>query len=424
MKQITALFPKYENYKDSGVSWLGAVPSKWDIYKLGNCLQSVSEKNHGELQLLSITREQGVIRRDLDSAVNHNFIPDDLSNYKLIKKGQFGINKMKAWQGSYGISNYTGIVSPAYYIFSFKKIINYHFFNIAIRSQQYISSFLAASDGVRIGQWDLSKIRMKAIPFILPSLQEQTAIANFLDQKTAQIDKAIAIKEQQITRLKEYQQIIIQKAVTQGLNPNAPMKDSGIEWIGKIPEHWEVKKLKFILKLQNIKVISSQSNLKYIGMECIDSYTGILNDIYSEAEGQANYFKQNQILFGKLRPYLAKVFKANFEGLCSTEFLVYNCMSIYYADYYAYLLRSSKFIKLIDSSTYGTKMPRASSDFIGNQLILIPSLEEQKQIVNYIETESHKIEQAIALQQAQIEKLKEYKTTLINSAVTGKIKVV
>ena len=248
MESITST-PKYDQYIDSGYEWIGEIPLHWDLVKLGSCLSPVSVKNCSELPLLSITREQGVIERDVDDQEsNHNFIPDDLSGYKKLEKGQFGMNKMKAWQGSYGVSKFTGIVSPAYFVFDFTKAINPEFFNWAIRSKLYISFFGSASDGVRIGQWDLSKTRMKVIPFVLPSEEEQSLIANFLDKKATQINDAIAIKEQQINLLKERKQIIIQQAVTQGLDPNVPMKDSGVDWIGKIPAHWEVKRLKYLGK--------------------------------------------------------------------------------------------------------------------------------------------------------------------------------
>ncbi len=195
---------RYDSYKDSGVAWLGEVPEHWEISSLGKILLPVSEKNRPDLPLLSITRELGVIERDIeDQESNHNFIPDDLSNYKVLKKGQFGMNKMKAWQGSYGVSNFTGIVSPAYYIFNFIKAINPQFFHWAIRSKVYISFFGSASDGVRIGKWDLSKSRMKSIPFVIPSNEEQTAIAQYLDEKTAKIDRAIELEQQQIKLLKE-----------------------------------------------------------------------------------------------------------------------------------------------------------------------------------------------------------------------------
>jgi len=201
--------------KDSGVEWIGQVPDHWEVSSLGKMLLPVSEKNKPNLPLLSITRELGVIERDVeDQESNHNFIPDDLSNYKVLKEGQFGMNKMKAWQGSYGISRFTGIVSPAYYIFDFIKSVNPRFFHWAIRSKIYISFFGSASDGVRIGQWDLSKSRMKSIPFIIPSYTEQVQIADYLDQQAVKIDQAIALKTAHIEKLKEYKSVLINDVVT------------------------------------------------------------------------------------------------------------------------------------------------------------------------------------------------------------------
>ena len=201
--------------KDSGVEWIGQVPEHWEVSSLGKMLLPVSEKNKPNLPLLSITRELGVIERDVeDQESNHNFIPDDLSNYKVLKEGQFGMNKMKAWQGSYGVSRFTGIVSPAYYIFDFIKSVNSRFFHWAIRSKIYISFFGSASDGVRIGQWDLSKSRMKSIPFIIPSYTEQVQIADYLDQQAVKIDQAIALKTAHIEKLKEYKSVLINDVVT------------------------------------------------------------------------------------------------------------------------------------------------------------------------------------------------------------------
>lgn len=415
---------RYESYKDSGVEWLGEVPSHWEISSLGKILLSVSEKNRPDLPLLSITRELGVIERDTENQdSNHNFIPDDLSNYKILKKGQFGMNKMKAWQGSYGVSDFTGIVSPAYYIFDFIKSINPQFFHWAIRSKIYVSFFGSASDGVRIGQWDLSKSRMKSIPFIIPSNDEQQKIAQFLDDKTAKIDQAVDLAEKQIALLKEYKQILIQNAVTRGLNPDVLLKDSGVEWIGQVPEHWGVKKLKFVLTLSNKKEESKNSNKRYIGMENIESFTGKINDIPLIAEGIANSFYKDEILFGKLRPYLAKSYLADFDGICSTEFLVYRSTKVLNNRFALNIFLSYGFIDAVNASTYGSKMPRANAEFISNIFLAIPPLLEQKQIIDYLDKQTAKIDQAIALKTAHIEKLKEYKSVLINDVVTGKVRV-
>ena len=146
-------------------AWLGTVPYHWQELKLRQILFSFSKKNYPNMPLLSVVREKGVITRNIeDKEENHNYIPDDLSGYKLVKRGQFAMNKMKAWQGSYGVSAYDGIVSPAYFVFDIRYNMNTDFFDRAIRSKAYVSYFGQASDGIRVGQWDLSMSRMKEIP--------------------------------------------------------------------------------------------------------------------------------------------------------------------------------------------------------------------------------------------------------------------
>jgi len=181
-----------------------------------------------------------------------------------------------------------------------------------------------------------------------------------------------------------------------------------------------VKKLKYVLNLTNEKESSKDSPMVYVGMENVESHTGRFIHTSGEVEGLANKFQENDILFGKLRPYLAKVYLAEFEGLCSTEFLVYRINN---SAYFQKLMLSNAFISMVDSSTYGAKMPRASSEWIGNRLIVVPPQTEQNDIVSYIQTQSTKIDKAITLQQTQIEKLKEYKSVLIDSAVRGKVKI-
>lgn len=201
--------------KNSGVDWIGEIPEHYSITKLGLCLKAVSEKNQPDLPLLSITRELGVIVRDTeDQEANHNFIPDDLSGYKVIRKGQFGMNKMKAWQGSYGVSEFEGIISPAYYVFDLKSDIKPNFFHRAIRSKVYVPFFAAASDGVRIGQWDLNKSRMKEIPLVIPPISEQVDVIAYIENQSMKIDRAISQEEIQIEKLKELKSTLIDSAVT------------------------------------------------------------------------------------------------------------------------------------------------------------------------------------------------------------------
>lgn len=200
--------------KFSGIKWLGDIPAHWQAIKLRQILHPVSVKNHPELPLLSVVREQGVIVRDVtDKEANHNYIPDNLSGYKVVKKGQFAMNKMKAWQGSYGISDYTGIVSPAYFIFDV-SFDNLEYFHYAIRSKVYVNFFAQASDGIRVGQWDLQMDKMKEIPFIIPPADEQVAIVDYIKRTLPQYDVAIEKLSTEVETLEEYKTKLITDVVT------------------------------------------------------------------------------------------------------------------------------------------------------------------------------------------------------------------
>lgn len=204
--------------KDSGIPWIGMIPEHWENKQLRAFLKLFTEKGHGDAQLLSVTREQGVILRDKDNKEeNHNFVPEDLSGYKYVEKGDFVVNKMKAWQGSYAVSKHDGIVSPAYYTCKLKGV-DEDFFSLAIRSKVYVSFFASYSKGIRVGQWDLEPNALKAIPFFLPPIEEQKAIVEFVNTKRDHIDTMIANLESEIAYLKEYKQRLIADAVTGAIN--------------------------------------------------------------------------------------------------------------------------------------------------------------------------------------------------------------
>lgn len=189
--------------KETGIEWVPQIPAHWKTCYLRQFLFVVSEKNHPNMPLLSVTRENGVILRDVDNyESNHNYIPDDLSGYKLVRKGQFVINKMKAWQGSYGVSEFDGIVSPAYFVFDL-KFDNKDFFHFAIRSQTYINFFAQFSDGIRNGQWDLSLQKMKHIPFFVPPCEEQAEILKVVPAQIDEINTLIMALKEEISYVSE-----------------------------------------------------------------------------------------------------------------------------------------------------------------------------------------------------------------------------
>jgi type I restriction enzyme, S subunit len=438
-----ATFQKYPAYRDSGVEWLGEIPEHWEIGKLGTLLKPVSLKNRPDLPLLSITREAGVIERNIeDDSENHNFIPDDLSGYKVLNEGQFGMNKMKAWQGSYGIAPMTGIVSPAYYVFDFNSSINPRFFHLAIRSKNYVAFFGQASDGVRVGQWDLSKTRMKEIPFFIPPLPEQTAIAAFLDDKTTKIDRAVAQKEKMIALLKERKQIIIQNAVTKGLDPNVKLKDSGVEWIGEIPEGWEVKRLRNVFRFSKGLTITKE-NLQEEGIPCVNygeihsKYGFEVNpDIHPLKCVSEEYLKDNSNSLIKYGDFIFADTSEDLDG--SGNFTYLNFEGTVFAGYHtiigkpngsinsrfiAYVLDSLAFRYQVRTRMKGVKVYSITQSILKDLTCWYPQGKEQEKIVAYLDKVSTKIDEVIKLQQHQIAKLKELKSTLIDSAVTGKIMV-
>ncbi|HEG2605639.1 TPA: restriction endonuclease subunit S [Campylobacter jejuni] len=218
--------------------------------------------------------------------------------------------------------------------------------------------------------------------------------------------------------LKEQKQALINETITKGLDKNVNFKDSGIEWLGEIPQHWEARKLKYITYLRNQK----NNNIDFkVGLENIESKTGKYiptSEMVFEEDGIG--FEKGDILFGKLRPYLAKVFLANKDGICVSEFLVLKIKSEN-NKFIKFLMLSSLFIDIVDSSTYGTKMPRASWEFIGNLKIPLPPLKEQEQIANFLDEKCEKIDLLIEKTEKQIKLIKEYKTTLINQAICGRI---
>jgi len=196
-------FPRYEAYRESGVEWLGEIPSDWSLETIRAVTQLKSEKGQPNLQVLSVYREYGVIPKDSRDD-NHNATSLDTTGYKVVNEGDLVVNKMKAWQGSMGVSEHKGIVSPAYITCRVDADRVYpKFLHYLLRSQQYIGVYNALSYGVRVGQWDMHYEDFKHIPLPLPDRTCQERIATFLDRKTAEIDEAIAKKQRLIELLKE-----------------------------------------------------------------------------------------------------------------------------------------------------------------------------------------------------------------------------
>lgn len=267
----------------------------------------------------------------------------------------------------------------------------------------------------------LQKYKFKNFRIPLPPLAEQERIAEFLDKKCASIDSSIENLEQKTKSLAEYKKALITQCVTKGLNPKIlEFKDSGIPWIGQIPKHWEISKIKYVVKIRSENSSFNAENDKYIGLENVAGYLNSLIETNTEYENSIQAVcKKGDILFGKLRPYLSKVIIAPFNCFCSSEFLQFINLKCYFKFFYYFLLNKN-FIENVNSSTYGAKMPRANSNYIMNLNFLVPPLNEQKEIAEILDKKCKKIDNLSANYKEQIKTLKEYKQALIYECVTGK----
>ena len=231
----------YDTYKDSGISWLGLIPSHWDVRRTKTIWEEhVSLSETGEEQLLSVSQYDGVKPNDEGSR------SESLVGYKVVDSSNLVINIMLAWLGGLGVSQYNGIVSPAYCVYKLKENHCPEYFHYLYRTAMYLAEFARKSAGVGPSRWRMYTDSFGTVLSLVPPLAEQEAIVAYLDSATAEIDKAIASQQRMVELLQERKQIIINQAVTQGLNPDAPMKPTNIDWLPQIPTHWRLNRFKYI----------------------------------------------------------------------------------------------------------------------------------------------------------------------------------
>lgn len=422
---------RYESYKDSGVEWLGEIPSHWESFPLFVQAKISSITNHIDKELLSVYLDRGVVKfSDVDEK-RTNVTSLDLSKYQLVRKGNLVLNNQQAWRGSVGISNYEGIVSPAYLILELSNKFDPHYANYLFRNGSMVSHYLIASKGVGTIQRNLYWGNLRRTPIFIPPLSEQQKIAQFLDDKTAKIDQAVDLAEKQIALLKEHKQILIQNAVTRGLNPDVPLKDSGVEWIGQVPEHWEILSIKRLSQVKRGASPRPIDNPKYFDNDGeyawvrISDVTASNMYLLETTQKLSNLGKSYSVplmpgsLFLSIagsvgKPIITKIKVCIHDGFVYFPEYKQNTKFLYYIFY-----SEQPYIGL---GKMGTQL-NLNTDTVGAIKIPIPPLCEQQKIADYLDTQTAKIDQAIALKTAHIEKLKEYKSVLINDVVTGKVQV-
>lgn len=417
---------RYETYKPSGIDWIGEIPKDWNIKRLKE-IANVETGNTPSTSNPDFYSEEGIpwIKPDnlndfielTDSA--EKLSENGIKEARVVRKGAV----LVCCIGTIGKIGIAGCD-----LATNQQINSVEFYNKRILDNYgkyllYISEPELVKQSNKVVVSILNKIKQSQIKFPIPSIEEQLTIANYLDNQTQKIDRLIANKKAQVEKLKELRQIEINNAVTKGLNPNAEMKDSGIEWLGKIPKHWEVKRLKNLANQISEKSSEILDDDFLVALENIESHTGKFIETASEYENNGIKFKKDNLLYNKLRPYLNKVFLADKDGICVGDIIVIECTTKLYPAFLQFRMLSDSFCSMIMSSVYGAKMPRTSWQFISSLKIAYPTYEEQVQIVEHLNKRTLAIERLIQNVNQQIEKLQELRKIKIYEAVTGKIKV-
>lgn len=417
---------KYNNYKKYNERWLDQLPAHWQVMK-GKWLFNKEER--------PVRKEDDIITcfRDGQVTLRINRKTDGFTNalkehgYQGIRKGDLVIHAMDAFAGAIGISDSDGKSSPVYSACTPRRNdIQPYYYSYFMRNLARNGYIQALAKGIRERSTDFRFSDFGVLLLPLPPLQEQNKIIDYLDQKTSQIDKAITQKQQIIELLKERKQILINKAVTRGLNPDVPLKDSGIDWIGEIPEHWEIKPL--------FAIVTNKSDKNHPDYEILSVYReyGVIpkdsrDDNHNATSLDTASYKAvypGDLVVNKMKAWQGSMGISNYQGIVSPAYITCSIISNKIYSYFLHLLlRCNSYISEYNRLSYGVRVGQWDMHYEDFKRIpiIFPCLSEQKAISNYIEQQTTQIDKTITQKHLEIEKLKEYKATLIDSAVTGKI---
>ena len=418
---------KYEANEDSDIEWVSSIPMNWKVIP-AKALWKVRKEPVGDNaspeDLISVSEYYGVAPRakkiDSDETLMR---AESLDGYQLCYPGDLVMNIMLAWKGAQGISAYEGIVSPSYVVY--KPICSHdicpRYFHYLLRCDTYKTVFKRWSTGIIDSRLRLYPEAFLRIPLLLPPKSVQEAIATFLDTKTTEIDSLIVKTERSIKLLEEYRKSVISGAVTKGLDPDTPMKDSGIDWIGKMPEHWSISKVKYEFTNHDSLRRPVEASLRSQDSENLYPYygaSGIVDTI------DDYIFDGRRILIGEDGANLA------LRNLP----LVYVAEGKYWVNNHAHVLEPSGSLdfdyaahqlELIDLADYitGSAQPKLSQANLGRIPVAVPPMEEQRAIVRQVNSSLCSSVESINTKRILTERLKEYRESLIYEAVTGKIKI-
>ncbi|MDX6038687.1 restriction endonuclease subunit S [Scandinavium lactucae] len=429
MMDNLVLMPKHEAYKSSGVEWLGDIPSSWNLKPGVVAFTENKRSNKGMKENIVLSLSYGnIVIKPEEKLVG--LVPESFETYQLVEPGDIIIRCTDLQNDKVslrtGLAKDKGIITSAYLNLSVKNGFNSRFLHYYLYSLDTTKVLYKFGSGLR---QNLSFLDFKRLPvFDIPETT-QIKIADFLDKKIAQIDEAVTIKEQEINLLKERKQIIIQKSVTQGLDPNVPMKDSGVDWIGTIPEHWETERSRWLFRERKEKARKSDEQLT-----ASQKYGVISQQKFMELEGRRvtqvelnfdilKHVEENDFVIS-MRSFQGGIEYCAYTGCVSSAYVPLIPCELVHSPYYKHLLKSQRYIEALQCTSNLVRDGQALryENFCMVDLLIVP-FEEQVAIANFIDNQEKLFLRNITIMKDQIEKLKEYKTTLINSAVTGKIKI-
>jgi type I restriction enzyme S subunit len=431
-------YGSYQRYKNPGAERLGNIPDQWEIIRAKYLMHEINEPTvTGEETLLSVSEYTGVRPRvESMEKGDHLTRADSLEGYKRCKANDLVMNIMLAWKRGQGVAPIDGIISPAYAVYRMKSpLVDSRYIHYLARSDEYVNLFGAWSYGVIPSRWRLYPEVFLRLPIILPSIKEQRTIAAFLDRETSRIDQLITKKERQIKLLQEKRSALISHAVTTGLNPKARIKDSGIEWLGEIPEHWEVRRLKYLTHQLTVGIVVTPAKY-YVdeGIPCLrslnvredqllDTDLVYISEDSNELHAKSKLNKGDLVAVRTGQPGTTAVIDQRYNGANCIDLIIVRRSSLFDSRYLCYVMNSEFAKTQFSAGSSGAIQAHFNIETAANLLIPVPPIEEQRRTREKLDVEVNRIIALMGRITNSIGKLQEYRTALISAAVTGKLDV-
>lgn len=411
--------------KDSGIASFGFIPDTWKITKLKTILALRSEKNSGDRELLSVYLNSGVISYSDSTGMQVHKPSQDLSNYQNVYIGDFVLNNQQAWRGSVGVSNYDGIISPAYFVYKISESCHSRFMNYLLRDSSMVQQYETASRGVGTIQRNIFAPWLLESLIALPSFEEQKIIATYLDTRCAEIDTLVTDIQSQIEVLEEYKRSVITEAVTKGLDPDVEMRDSGVQWIGMMPTHWDCQRGKYLLRYVQKPVRDDDGVITCFRDGEVTLRSNRREEGFTMADKEIGYqgIDVGDLVVHGMDGFAGSIGISDSRGKASPVLNVLDTEQN--KRYIMYYLRSMAYNDVFVALATGIRV--RSCDLRWNKLAELlypmPPVEEQQAIVEHIDSVLERTNAIIADKKQQIETIEEYKKSLIFEYVTGKKEV-